>query len=195
MADQKQPVDWVEIERDYRTGAMSLREMARWYGLSDTAIRKRAKAEGWERSADAPSSRREPANPPAEIEVVRTPLTAENVSPEAIVGRGRNLVLRLLDELDATTARAGELEALIVTATDTGDGDKQREALAQAVSLKQRSEVLKSLATAAKTLAETATASPGGKKAERQAKGEAVATGGGRFAAPAPPKLVVDNNR
>lgn len=191
MADEKRPVDWLEIERDFRKGSMSIKELAGWYGLSDTAVRKRAAKEGWVREAGSHGSRREPEARTAEIEVVRTPLTAENVAPEAIVGRGRNLVLRMLDELDATTTRTGELEEIIVSAVDTGDGGKQREALQQAVSLKQRSEVLKSLATAMKTFSE-ATA-PQGVKKQRQEAGERVAKGGGKFAAPAPPKLVVDN--
>ncbi len=192
MTDQKQPIDWAEIERDYRTGTMGLREMARWYKVSDGAIRKKAKHGGWVRENAPAGTQRAPAHQAREVEVVRTPLTPENVSPEAIVGRGRNLVLRLLDELDATTCRVGELEALIGGAYD-GDQDKAREAALAAISLKNRSEVLKSLATAAKTFAESGAAQ--GKKAERQAKGEQIAKGGGKFAAPPPPRLVADNTR
>ena len=51
--------------------------------------------------------------------------------------------------------------------------------------------ILKSLTVAAKTLAESG--GPAGVKAERQKAGERVASGGGKYAAPAPPKLVVDN--
>ncbi|WP_145498528.1 terminase small subunit [Yersinia bercovieri] len=39
--------DWRGIERDYRSGALSIRELAKKYGVSDTAVRKRAKAEEW----------------------------------------------------------------------------------------------------------------------------------------------------
>lgn len=186
MADEKRPIDWAEIERDYRSSPMSVREIARWYGVDEKAIRKRAKAGGWERPQAAAS----PQCGPAEEKVyVGTVLTPENTTPEAIVGRGRNLVMRLMDELDATTTRQGELEAMIVSATDTGDPGNQREALMQAVSLKQRSDVLKALATAAKTLAESG--APAGVKAERQKRGEAVASSGGRFSAPAPPLRLV----
>lgn len=41
--------DWEAIEREYRAGQLSIREIAREHGLSDGAIRKRAKAEGWQR--------------------------------------------------------------------------------------------------------------------------------------------------
>lgn len=41
--------DWEAIGREYRAGQLSLREIGRIHGVSDTAIRKRAKADGWER--------------------------------------------------------------------------------------------------------------------------------------------------
>lgn len=194
MADEKKAVDWSEIERDFRTGTMSIREIARWYGVTDTAIRKKAKAGGWVREnadhSSQPKGAKEPRPEPEPKVYVGTVLTPENARPEAIVGRGRNLVLRMLDELEASTSRFGELEGLIESAYDTGDGDKAKQAALAAVSLKSRAEVLKALATAAKTLGETGAA--GGKKEERQRAAEGVASGG-RFAPRTPPKLVVSN--
>lgn len=190
MTDEKKPVDWVEIERDYRSGTMSIRELAAWYGISDTAIRKRAKRDGWTRAETKASSQCEPDREPEPAKVyVGTVLTPENTTPEAIVGRGRNLVMRMMDELDATTTRNGELEALIVSSTDEADASGQRAALMQAVSLKTRSDVLKALATAAKTLAESS--APQGVKKQRQEAGERVAKGGGKFSAPPPPLRLV----
>jgi hypothetical protein len=169
---------------------MSIRELAAWYGISDTAIRKRAKRDGWARAETKASSQREPDREPEPAKVyVGTVLTPENTTPEAIVGRGRNLVMRMMDELDATTTRNGELEALIVSSTDEADASGQRAALMQAVSLKTRSDVLKALATAAKTLAESS--APQGVKKQRQEAGERVAKGGGRFSAPPPPLRLV----
>ena len=190
MTDEKKPVDWAEIERDYRAGTMSIRELAAWYGISDTAIRKRAKRDGWARAETKASSQREPDREPEPAKVyVGTVLTPENTTPEAIVGRGRNLVMRMLDELDASTSRLGELESIIVSSTDDGDAGGQRSALMQAVSLKTRSDVLKALATAAKTLAESS--APAGVKKQRQAAGERVSSGGSRFSAPPPPMRLV----
>lgn len=40
--------DWSAIERDYRSGDTSIRSLAERYGISDTAIRKKAKSEGWQ---------------------------------------------------------------------------------------------------------------------------------------------------
>lgn len=54
MAEQTRPeFDWTAIERDYRLGKVSNRELARTYGPSEAAIRQRAKAEGWVRNEAA----------------------------------------------------------------------------------------------------------------------------------------------
>ncbi|MBI6547255.1 hypothetical protein [Xenorhabdus lircayensis] len=41
--------DWEAIESAYRAGSLSIREIAAKHGVSDTAIRKRASANGWQR--------------------------------------------------------------------------------------------------------------------------------------------------
>ena len=43
------PPDWTRIYKDYRLGVYSIRHIARMQGLSEGAIRKRAKREGWKR--------------------------------------------------------------------------------------------------------------------------------------------------
>ncbi len=44
-------VDWARAERLYREGELSIREIARREGVSEGAVRKRAKAQGWERAS------------------------------------------------------------------------------------------------------------------------------------------------
>jgi len=187
MTETRKPIDWADIERDYSTSPMSVREIARWHGVTEAAIRKHAKKAKWVRPETAPGSQQEPRTPPPVKVYVGTVLTPENTTPEAIVDRGRALAMRMLDELDASTSMMGELETLI-TAGIEGDNDKQREAALAAVSLKTRAEVLKSLATATKTFAESG--APAGIKKQRQEAGERVARGGGKFAAPPPPRIV-----
>lgn len=61
MADTKPAKiapDWERIEIDYRAGLLSLREMAAKHGpLTEGAIRKRAKRDGWERGGARESDR------------------------------------------------------------------------------------------------------------------------------------------
>lgn len=52
MTDKKQ-TDWEAIERDYRIGTMTLREMGAAHGVTEGAIRKRAKRDGWTQDLSA----------------------------------------------------------------------------------------------------------------------------------------------
>ena len=53
---RKKPMgpDWERIEADYRAGVLSLREVAARGGVTDGAVRKRAKKLGWSRDLTAP---------------------------------------------------------------------------------------------------------------------------------------------
>lgn len=51
MRSNTQPVDWAAVGSSYANSVASIREIARSHGVSDTAIRKRAKAGGWTRNA------------------------------------------------------------------------------------------------------------------------------------------------
>lgn len=46
-------VDWEAVEREYRAGIRSLRDIAGEFGITETAIRKRAKRDEWERDLAA----------------------------------------------------------------------------------------------------------------------------------------------
>jgi transposase-like protein len=47
-------VDWARAEHLYRQGEISIREIARREGVSEGAVRKRAKAQGWQRDSATP---------------------------------------------------------------------------------------------------------------------------------------------
>ncbi len=57
MTDKPPPrrpnADMIAVERDYRTGILSNREIARTYGCTETAVRKWAKQHGWTRDLEA----------------------------------------------------------------------------------------------------------------------------------------------
>lgn len=90
----------------------------------------------------------------------------------------------MLDELDVVTSRRGELEDIIIDATDGDDDDAKRTAMMRAVSLSGRANTLKTLALALKTINEAS--APQGKKAAAQEKANEV---GRRFAPIGPPTL------
>lgn len=49
MAAKPKEVDWISVEADYRAGVMVNTAIGKKYGISHTAVQKRAKAEGWTR--------------------------------------------------------------------------------------------------------------------------------------------------
>lgn len=184
---QNKEIDWKGIETDFRAGVMTIREIARWYQISDTAIHKKAKAEGWERKPkqqtpfeEAKAQRAAPLQgdiiPPA------------SVKPEALTDRARTLTGRMLDELETVTSHVGELEEMICQ--EEGD-PRRRQALLRALALSERAKTLKDIATTMKTLNEAA-APAGGKKEEAQRNAETAAN---KFATRTPPRLVADNTR
>lgn len=189
MSDKKSAIDWAAIEAEYRAGRQSIRAIAKWYKISDAAIRKQAKKHGWTVANQKQSSQQtQGANLPSVVLPVGEPPKVEEV-----ITRGRNIAERLLDELGAETLHKGEME-LIIQLNET-DPDRIL-ALKQAVSLPVRAKTLQTIALALKTMGETATEAPKGKKAQRQARADEATTGGGnKFAAPSAPKLVVDNKR
>jgi hypothetical protein len=71
--------DWNRIRVDFEAGQIAVREIARSEGVSDTAIHKRAKAEGWERAPESglhPSANR--FAPPLQTEVPTSLQPAED---------------------------------------------------------------------------------------------------------------------
>lgn len=81
--------DWPAIERDFRAGQLSIKELGRQHTVSDTAIRKHAKKEGWTRDlsgavrarvrdrlvregvrANQSANQGEPAGPPSDAAIV-----------------------------------------------------------------------------------------------------------------------------
>jgi hypothetical protein len=174
MPKSNKAIDWAGIERDYRAGVMSIREIAKWYGVTDTAIRKKAKAEGWVREAQPKHFDRKPLV--GEIVSVRA-----DAKPEELTGRARGMAARLLDELDTVTANIGQLEDMI----EAEESDpRRRGALMKAISLGERAKTLKDISLTMKTLNEAAV--PEGKKAERQRSAD-KASSAGKFGVPSAP--------
>ena len=159
--------DWEAIEREYRAGILSTREIARQHDISDTAIRKKAKAEGWERDLSdkvrqqararlvreesSQSGSQEPrANEAQTIEAAALRQVEVVRQHRQAIGRGRDITLRLLDELETATTHLGELEEMIEDETASDTNSLRRNAMLKAVALPSRAGVIKDLSAAAK---------------------------------------------
>lgn len=166
MSEVKPKTDWEAIEANYRAGILSLREIGREHGVSDTAIRKRAKAEGWERDLTAQVKVR------ARVKLVRTDgshgqraRTDAEIIEEASdtqvsvvrshrrdISTGRRIIASLFDELIEGTEHREEIDAAIEVET-AGDTNGQRAAMMRrAVALPSRAATMQSLAGALKNI-------------------------------------------
>lgn len=130
MAPEEKPApDWERIEADYRAGILSLREIAGTAGITEGAIRKRAKRDGWERDLSAKIKAR--ADALVRKEAVRSEVRAAGAVTERQIieanaeriaqvrgeHRGdilrlRTLGLTLLAELEGQTADVDALRNL-----------------------------------------------------------------------------------
>jgi hypothetical protein len=167
----KAAVDWRGIETLFRAGALSIREIAKTHGLSDGAVRKRAKRDGWDRDLTAK------VNAKVRSELVRSEVrtevrTQDAVSERAIVdagaaqiialvrdhrveiSRNRAMITTLMGQLEMAAGDRDLLEQIIDDQEDgsTGASTKRREALYRAVALPAHAGVLKSLADTLKTV-------------------------------------------
>jgi hypothetical protein len=106
MAAEKKVIDWEKIELDYRSGVKSLREIASEQGVSDTAIRKRAKRDDWSRDLSAKIKAK--ADDLVRKEQVRMEVrTANHISEKETIDANANLVasVRLSQRKDIQRSR------------------------------------------------------------------------------------------
>lgn len=166
----KQP-DWEAIERAYRAGLLSIREIAAAHEVSHTAINKRAKRDGWDRDlkakikakADALVSRREVStevsSKQAETEREIIELNAEVIANIRMAHRGdisrsRRLTNKLLDELEGLTDNRHLFEELgeLMRNPDDNGQDKRNDLYNKIIDLPGRTKTMKELAETLKTL-------------------------------------------
>lgn len=167
----RKTVKWLKIKEEFECAGKSARLLAQEYGVTEGAIRYRAKTEGWARKRAAVETRKVVfAAPTRAIEVSTRPHIDD------LIGKGNELAGRMLDELDATTTRHGELIQMIGQACDGDDQEAKRDAMMRAVSLPSRVMALRNLSATVKTFAEAK--APKGKKAAAE-EAAMMATQGG----------------
>ncbi|EDX3764615.1 hypothetical protein B7M43_000027 [Salmonella enterica subsp. enterica serovar Onderstepoort] len=163
--------DWEAIETAYRAGVMSLREIASHHGISEGAIRKRAKRDDWSRDLNARIQQkaddlvrkqevRKTVRTKTELtERVLIEATAEVIASVRMehrsdIRRARELTNTLFDELGAQCADVGALEQLgdIMFDPDDKGRDRLNETYQKVISLPSRVKSLKDLSDSLKTL-------------------------------------------
>lgn len=82
--------DWEAVERDYRAGVLSIREIARQHGTKEGTIRSRAKVRGWERDLTAQVRARAAEKLSRDHAGVRADV--RRVSDEEAIEHGANLI-------------------------------------------------------------------------------------------------------
>lgn len=159
--------DWERAEREYRTGQLTVAEIARLVGCSDQAVRMRAKKFGWTRdlSAQVRARAHRLATLLGDDESVDEASVKHGVPEELLVeeaakrgakvlyqhrldvARGRGLVEKMFSELTDSCANPQLLEELASQVLDEESADnRRRAAVNRAVSLTGRASTLKDLA-------------------------------------------------
>lgn len=166
----KKPIDWEAVERDYRSGIKTLRQIADEAGITHGAVNKRAKKEGWSRDLSAKVTQR------AE-ELVSKSLVSKEVSKEEKVserqvveanaemmanvirshhkslGRLDTVIKLLFDRLEAElsgTELFDQLGELLYAPDDKGQ-DKLNELYRKVIALPSHTDTAKKLAETLKT--------------------------------------------
>ena len=160
----KPAIDWEAVEREYRAGQLSNRMIAEKHGISDTAIRKRAKAQGW--SKDLTEKVRQEVRSQLVRAEVRTPSVSDREVIEVAAATGAQVVrthrkdirtaadivgLLMGQLLDAASNRE-ELSEAIEEETANDETGHRRAKLYRAISLQSHAAIVRDLSTAAKNL-------------------------------------------
>jgi hypothetical protein len=154
-------VDWERVESDFRAGLLSIRQIAAGHGISDMAIRKRAKRDDWARDLEAKV--RAKAGDLVRMQVVRTEVrkTSEReivdtnaallatiqLSHRADVRRSREVTGKLRERLSVLVDQPDHFERLGELLAD-GTSDKLGEMYRKVIALPGLIDSVKRLAEA-----------------------------------------------
>jgi hypothetical protein len=166
----RKAVDWESVEREYRAGIRSLKDIGAEFGVSDAGILKRAKKEEWQR--DLTERIRAKAEAKVSAALVSEKVSAESNANERIVveasaqvladallgqrrdvSRSRSIVQKLFDELEAQGDGLEEL-AMLGEALESGDEEKLAQIARKVIAFPSRVDSAKKLAESLRTLVE-----------------------------------------
>lgn len=147
--------EWVQIGDAVQNSHKPIRQIARESNLSDTAVRKMMKKQGWRRPG-APVARREPKSEPW-CEPVRSPPQSrpddlakylETATVKELTGLGRNIINDLMVELTFLNRNHQTLEDLVETFVNGEKDDRTRAKLLKALDHETRCKNANALASA-----------------------------------------------
>lgn len=166
---KRKKYDWEAIERDYRAGMLSIREISRKHDVPESSIRYQAKKYGWQRSlsgkvrerAQEKLLRKELRNPNANddevVEEAADTVTAVQLCHRKDIKDGRGFVELFYAHLREAAINRADIEDQIYEHTKASDPDgkddiKARNAMLRAVSLPSHVGCLRDLSVALKNL-------------------------------------------
>lgn len=156
-------IDWESIERDYRAGVLSIREVAKLHNISDKAIRNKAKAADWERDLSAKvaekvrselvrseSATQDPRTEREIVEVAAATVVQVVRSHRTRIKQGNELVELLTKQLMDVAGKRDEFETAIEIACAEDKSPERMTRLMKAVSLGSHATIAVNLANATK---------------------------------------------
>ena len=172
MTTDKVP-NWEQIELDYRAGIKTLRQIAADHGITDGAVRKRAKRDDWSR--DLSKKIKAKSEELVRKELVRSEVRTEkrisekqtidanahlaasvHLAQRKDIKRSRSIAMRLFDELEHAVGveNAANLEHLgeLLRNEDDKGRDVLNDIYAKIISLPGRVKAMKDLSDTLKTL-------------------------------------------
>lgn len=164
---KRKKIDWESIAKEYRAGQLSNVEIGKNYGVTEGAIRKRAKKDGWQKLLA--NQVRVRIQEKLVRDSVRLPNTSDEEIVEETAERGANiiklhrrdisksqgLVTLFQDQLQEAAISRDDVEETISNETRNEEGKidvKRRNAMMRAVSLPAHAGVLRDLSVAQKNL-------------------------------------------
>ena len=165
MSARAKNVDWPAIERDFRAGLLSLRELGKVHGLGHVTIKKRADREGWTRdlaakiqakaesivNASMVNSKENSGDRVSErqtVEVNGNLVADVRLRHRSDISRLRALSMSLLAELEQQTTDPALLKQFteMMRAPNEFGADRLNDMMQKIVSLPNRADTVKKLA-------------------------------------------------
>jgi hypothetical protein len=168
---EKSAPDWERIEADYRAGVLSVREIAASQGITEGAVRKRAKRDAWTRDLNAKIQAK--ADDLVRKQSVRNEVRKERTASDNVIveanaeviaqvrlnhrsdiARARKLCMSLLQEIEVETDNIDLFEELgdLLRSEDDKGQDKRNDVYRRVISGASRIDSMKKLAEALKVL-------------------------------------------